>query len=127
MPADRIVETVPLADVIAHDPSTLRANGSLSLGVALRCCRLIGAGPLDAEVPQTRLELDGATVAEMPAARARAAELALRAAAALNVTRGGRAILRGQHAQRLAREALFLLVFGTRPGIRGDLLRRFGA
>jgi hypothetical protein len=32
-----------------------------------------------------------------------------------------------QHAQRLAREALFLLVFGSRPGIKSALLRRLGA
>jgi hypothetical protein len=29
--------------------------------------------------------------------------------------------------QRLAREAMFLLVFGTRPGIKSALLRRLGA
>jgi hypothetical protein len=32
-----------------------------------------------------------------------------------------------QHAQRLAREAVFLLVFGSRPGIKNALLQRFGA
>jgi hypothetical protein len=32
-----------------------------------------------------------------------------------------------QHPQRLAREAVFLLVFGSRPGIKSGLLRRFGA
>ncbi|GEM_PF-6081155 len=31
------------------------------------------------------------------------------------------------HPQRLTREALFLLVFGSRPGIKSALLRRFGA
>jgi hypothetical protein len=29
--------------------------------------------------------------------------------------------------QRLAREAMFLLVFGTRPGIKSALLRQLGA
>ena len=32
-----------------------------------------------------------------------------------------------QHAQRLAREAVFLLVFGSRPGIKSALLQRLGA
>jgi nucleoside-diphosphate-sugar epimerase len=32
-----------------------------------------------------------------------------------------------QHPQRLAREAVFLLVFGSRPGIKSALLRRLGA
>jgi hypothetical protein len=40
---------------------------------------------------------------------------------------GSRAVTVDQHAQRLAREALFLLVFGSRPGIKSALLRRLGA
>jgi hypothetical protein len=31
-----------------------------------------------------------------------------------------------QHPQRLAREALFLLVFGSRPGIKNPLLDQLG-
>jgi len=31
------------------------------------------------------------------------------------------------HAQRLAREAVFLLVFGSRPDIKSALLQRLGA
>jgi hypothetical protein len=33
-------------------------------------------------------------------------------------------VLLDQHAQRLAREAIFLLVFGSRPVIRDALLAR---
>src|SRR6266545_342972 len=65
--------------------------------------------------------------AAMPAARAAASELAVRAAAALVTGTGSRSILADQHAQRLARESLFLLVFGSRPAIRTALLRRLGA
>jgi hypothetical protein len=32
-----------------------------------------------------------------------------------------------EHAQRLAREAMFLLVFGSRPDIKSALLQRLGA
>jgi hypothetical protein len=63
----------------------------------------------------------------MPAARAAACELALRATAALVVSQGSTAVLAGQDAQRLAREALFLLEFGSRPPIKeslGGLLTR---
>jgi alkylation response protein AidB-like acyl-CoA dehydrogenase len=60
----------------------------------------------------------------MPAARAAASELCWRAAAELLVATGGRSVLTDQHAQRLAREAMFLLVFGSRPSIKADLLRR---
>jgi hypothetical protein len=47
--------------------------------------------------------------------------MALRATAALVVSRGSTAILADQDAQRLAREALFLLVFGSRPPIKQAL------
>jgi len=52
---------------------------------------------------------------------------ALRAAAALAVRDGGHAVAMDRHAQRLAREAVFLLVFGSRPGIKSTLLQRLGA
>jgi NhaP-type Na+/H+ or K+/H+ antiporter len=45
----------------------------------------------------------------------------MRAAAALVVARGATAILASQDAQRLVREALFLLVFGSRPTIKQAL------
>ena len=38
------------------------------------------------------------------------------------VRTGSRAVLAGNHAQRLYREAGFLLVFGSRPAIRDELL-----
>jgi len=50
----------------------------------------------------------------------------VRAAAALAVREGSRSVTVDQHPQRLAREALFLLVFGSRPGIKSALLRRLG-
>ena len=124
VPADRIVNEEPLDDVLARDAARLRMNGSLSLGVAGRCGRLLGPGPLDEELRTTRAELDAASPAQLPAARARAAELAMRMAAALVVAGGARSILAQAHAQRLAREALFLLVFGSRPPIRAALLDR---
>jgi hypothetical protein len=48
----------------------------------------------------------------------------MRAATALLVQAGSRGILLDQHAQRLAREAMFLLVFGSRPPIKDELLAR---
>jgi alkylation response protein AidB-like acyl-CoA dehydrogenase len=68
--------------------------------------------------------LDAASSDEMPAARAAASELCWRAAAQLMVATGGRSVLTDQHAQRLAREAMFLLVFGSRPSIKAALLHR---
>ena len=124
VPAGRVIATVPHRDWLARDAMHLRGNGSLALGVAGRCCELIGASPLDGELARRRAALDAASPAQMPAARAGASELAMRAAAALVTVQGSRAILAGQHAQRLAREALFLLVFGSRPAIKERLAGR---
>jgi alkylation response protein AidB-like acyl-CoA dehydrogenase len=123
VPAERIVGEEPHAEVLARDPTGLRMNGSLALGLIDRCCRLIGSSPLDAELAATRSALDAATTDELPVSRARASKLAMRAATALVVHAGSRSILMDHHAQRLAREALFLQVFGSRPAIRQELFR----
>jgi alkylation response protein AidB-like acyl-CoA dehydrogenase len=145
VPAERVTEVEAYDRWLAHDARGLRGNGSLALGVAGRCCRMMGPGLLDEELEACRAALDraaglvpgndGAGSAEsadpagadpdaLAAARARASELAARAAAALAVSTGSRAVLRDQHPQRLAREAAFLLVFASRPSIRNELLKR---
>jgi alkylation response protein AidB-like acyl-CoA dehydrogenase len=107
-------------------PEVLRMHAALALGVAARCCRLLGPTPLDSELAALRAELDrlGPGTA---AARAAAGELAVRAAAALMTARGSRSLLVADHAQRLAREALFTLVYALRPESRAALLTRLGA
>ena len=127
VPAGRVTATLPLAQWTSRDAAGLRANGSLALGLTARCCALLGPGPLDGQLARCRAALDTADPAALPAARAAACELALRATAALLVSQGSSAILADQDAQRLAREALFLLVFGSRPPIKqalGGLLTR---
>ncbi|MGH3657015.1 MAG: acyl-CoA dehydrogenase family protein, partial [Micromonosporaceae bacterium] len=109
-----------------RDPATLRSHGSLCLGVTARCCTLLGAGVWNGQLDACREALDSAGPEELPAARAAAAELALRAAAMLTVTMGSRSVLLDEHGQRLLREATFLLVFGSRPGIKAALLDRLG-
>jgi hypothetical protein len=59
----------------------------------------------------------------MPAARAASTVLAVRATAALATSCGGRSIVTDLHAQRLAREAVFLLVPAQTPAIRAEQLR----
>jgi hypothetical protein len=103
----------------------LRLNGSLPLGVARRCCALIGPTPLDDELRRARAALDAASTETMPAARAAASELAVRAAHTLAVRAGSTSALAGTEAERLTREAAFLLVFGSRPAIKEALLTRF--
>jgi len=40
---------------------------------------------------------------------------------------GGRSLLLDEHPQRLAREALFVSVYASRPPVRAALLERLGA
>ena len=121
VPHEHVVSVQPYVPPPPHDGGG-RSNGSLALGVARRACRLIGETPLWAELDARRQELDRANESNLAKARARAVELALRASAAAVVRGGSRSIGSDAHAQRLAREALFLLVFGSRPAIRSQLL-----
>jgi alkylation response protein AidB-like acyl-CoA dehydrogenase len=139
VPAELVTAVFPQADWLAGDEARLRPNGSLALGVAARCTALAAALPgeqpvptgeasarpaaaLAAAVAECRRRLDLGTPEDLPAARAAAAELAFRAAGTLVAATGSQAIRTGGHPQRLAREALFLLVFGSRPAIKASLV-----
>jgi alkylation response protein AidB-like acyl-CoA dehydrogenase len=122
VPNEAIVGEQPYPEWTERDAAGLRFNGSLALGVANRCTRLLGPTPLDAELTACRTRLDLAGPSDLPPARAAADELAARASGALLVQAGSRSILLDEHPQRLAREAMFLLVFASRKGIRDALL-----
>lgn len=124
VPADRLTGKHLPRDHAA--PELLRIHASLALGVASRCCRLLGPSALDSELASLRAELDqlGPGTA---AARAAAGELALRAAATLMTAEGSRSLLTSSHPQRLAREAMFALVYALRPASRSALLTRLEA
>jgi alkylation response protein AidB-like acyl-CoA dehydrogenase len=124
VPADRVISIQPFEEWQQQDRASLRLNGSLALGVARRCAVLLESDALSAELDQCRRSLDQALPEAMPEQRARAAELALRAATTLVVQGGGRAIALDHQAQRLAREALFLLVFGQTAAIKAAQLHR---
>ena len=122
VPYERVTSTVPLTKHLEGDLESVRFTGSLALGVAGRAARL---ADLDhTKLDAVRAELHHASHDRVPQARAAAAELAVRTAAALVVHDGSRAVLAHEHGQRLLREAGFLLVFGSRPEIRAALLDR---
>jgi len=139
VPAELVSGVIPIGQWLAMDARSLRPNGSLSLGVAARCIRLLGQtgepgspGLLAAELAARRIALDHAaapraTSGSLPAARAAASAFAFQAAGLLLATAGSQAIRHGAHPQRLAREALFLLVFGTRPAIKEHLVTLLAA
>jgi hypothetical protein len=122
VPAERVVNVEPYKAPPPFDGGG-RTTGSPALGVARRCCALLGPSALDEELIARRRQLDEATEETMAEARAAACELALRAAGALLVHTGSPA-LQPSHAQRLYREAAFVQVFGSRTAIRDALLRR---
>jgi alkylation response protein AidB-like acyl-CoA dehydrogenase len=124
--ADRETSRFPWAAWPARDAMGLRTNGSLALGVAGRCCQLLGPSPLDAQLVARREALDAGTPETMPAARAAAAAFAVQAASALVAQRGSSSVVAGDHAERLLREATVLLVFGSRPTIKHQLLTQLG-
>jgi alkylation response protein AidB-like acyl-CoA dehydrogenase len=145
VPADRVTRTEPLANWVSGGPThqplvtepgrpppgrhyMATQTAALALGVAGRCCKLLGPGRLDDELLACREAVNLAATtdpAALPEARARASHLAVRAAAALVVATGSRSLLLDQHPQRLAREATFLLVFGSRPPVPAELLKLF--
>jgi alkylation response protein AidB-like acyl-CoA dehydrogenase len=124
VPPDRVISIQPFDEWQVADRASLRLNGSLALGVTRRRAALLDSASLAAELEECRWGLDAASPDAMPEQRARASELALRAATTVVVSGGGRAIALDHQAQRLAREALFLLVFGQTAAIKAAQLHR---
>jgi alkylation response protein AidB-like acyl-CoA dehydrogenase len=121
---DRVTGQHPASGGTA--PEVLRLHAALALGVAARCCRLLGSTSLTSELNTLRTALDqlGPGTAK---ARADAGRFAVRAAAALMATEGSRALLVTDHAQRLMREAMFTLVYALRPESKAAVLTSLGA
>ena len=135
LPADRVTRQVRRAEFDAGQWFVARVNASLSLGVTGRCVRLLDehggqdvAATFAAQLTGARAGLDAALEVPdaRPAAPARAAELAYRAAGATVAALGDVAILAGHHAQRLVRDAMFVLVAGCRPEVRAGVVDLFG-
>lgn len=119
---DRVVDVEAFADWTRRDARDPPTNGYLAIGVAARAAALTGDASLSSAVDRARDALDQAQGDEVTTARAEASLLAVRTAAALVVMGGGRSVELGHHAQRLAREAMFLLVFAQTASIRSAQL-----
>jgi alkylation response protein AidB-like acyl-CoA dehydrogenase len=126
LPGDRVTSVSPYREG-PTPPEVLRIHAALALGVAVRSCWLLGATPLEDELARCRAELDRLDPETIEPSRGWAGELALRAAAALLTATGSRSLLLEEHPQRLAREALFVLVYALRPGSRRAVLERLAA
>ena len=125
VPDDRVTAIYPFGRTTP--PEVLRIHASLALGVTARCCRLLGPSRLDEELADCRCRLDALDEETIAADRASAGALAVRAATALMAAAGSRSLIHTDHAQRLAREALFTAVYALRPASRDALLATLGA
>jgi len=124
--AERVTSISPFREGPAP-PELLRIHDSFGLGLLRRCCKLLGPTELDDEVSLLRGELDRLDPQTIEAARASVGALALQATGALAAATGSRSLVRSDQAQRLVREALFVLVYALRPGSRAALLAQLGA
>lgn len=125
VPTSRVTRVEKYADWRARYRLGLRTNGSLALGVANRCCRLLDDSAMSAQLNLTRDTLDMIDPTDeesMSIARADASLFAVRAATALVAKTGGRAVMMSEHAQRLMREAMFVMVQGQTPAIKASML-----
>jgi alkylation response protein AidB-like acyl-CoA dehydrogenase len=127
VPPDRVTSVSPYREGTPPPPELFRIHASFPLGIVTRCCTMLGPTPLDDELARVRAELDRLDPTTIQGTRGLAGELAMRASAALAVASGSRSLLLGEHAQRLAREALFSLVYALRPTARQAVLARLGA
>jgi alkylation response protein AidB-like acyl-CoA dehydrogenase len=126
VPAERVTSLESHADWYQGYRRGLRGNGSLPLGVTDRCLRLLGPSHLDDQLIAARHFLDTASIDETAEARGRTGALCVRAAATLVASTGGSALFTTHQAQRLAREALFLLVQGQTPEIKAVHVTQLG-
>lgn len=127
VPDSRITKVENYAEWRARYQLGLRANGSLALGVAKRCCMLLDDDAMTAQLNQVRDGLDSIAPTEaaaMSAARAEASLFAMKAATALVAKTGGTSVMMTEHAQRLMREAMFVMVQGQTPAIKAAMLER---
>ncbi len=124
---ERLANRFPYAGWPEKDQAGLRTNGSLAVGLAERCCRLIGPSALDDDLATVVAALDAAESDALPAARAATSAFALRSATALIAHQGSSSVVAPSTAERLLREATVLLVFASRPSIRNALLHDLGA
>ena len=134
IPDERIVSRVTRAQFMAAQNFGSRLNGTLPIGLVLRCAALLESGDrtdeakalrADADAIRGRLDAGLGDSARLLEARADGAELAVRAAATLVVSDGGSAVLSASPAQLLARYATFTLVAASRPELKQSLVQRF--
>ncbi|MBN9741347.1 hypothetical protein DMP23_09530 [Amycolatopsis sp. A1MSW2902] len=123
VPDDRVLAVRSVAGPVEPDIWTTRVNTALRLGLAARAVALAEDKVQRDQIEDLRVRSRSADVAAVRDAGVAAVDLALRASGCLFVAGGSRSMLAGSTAGRLAREALFLSVFGSSPAGRTENTR----
>jgi alkylation response protein AidB-like acyl-CoA dehydrogenase len=133
VPEGDVLSVVPLARWRADDRIATAKPNPAAFGIAATCVRLLGDTPLAAELEECRRRSYALAAAAAPdldalvEARAHSLELAVRAATALVVATGGRAMSADHPAQRLLREAAFFTIQAQTPALRQATLAQLAS
>lgn len=121
VPEDDVLSVVPFERWQADDRLATAKPNPAAFGIAATCIRLLSDTPLAAELEELRRRsyaLAETDIEALVEARAQSLELAVRAATALVVATGGRAMSADHPAQRLLREAAFFTIQAQTPALR---------
>ena len=124
VPEDDVLSVVSFAQWQADDRIATAKPNPAAFGIAATCVRMLGNTPLAHELEACRRR--SYALADSPApdvdalveARAHSLALAVRAATALVVATGGKAMSADHPAQRLLREAAFFTIQAQTPALR---------
>ncbi len=128
-----MISSLPYQAWLEADRVTTSRPRAAVFGVARTACRLLADPAFDDELLECRARAyalldedrtDDEHLAALTEARAWSCDLAIRAATALVVAGGGRAMLRSNPAQRLLREAAFFAIQGQSGALRTATLAR---
>jgi alkylation response protein AidB-like acyl-CoA dehydrogenase len=128
VPQGDVLSVLPFEQWRADDRVATAKPNPAAFGIASTCVRLLGETPLAAELDECRRRSYALADAADPdidalvEARAQSLELAVRAATALVVATGGRAMSADHPAQRLLREAAFFTIQAQTPALRRSTL-----
>ncbi|MEV0946726.1 acyl-CoA dehydrogenase family protein [Rhodococcus sp. NPDC049939] len=131
---DRVCEVITRDEFMAGETLLSKFNATMPLGIARRCFaelekRAVDTSTFAAQLPTVRDHLDATLTGEYDrnVARAEAAVLAIRAATALMAATGSSSSVRGNTAERLAREAMLAMMVASRPELRTALVGQLAA
>jgi alkylation response protein AidB-like acyl-CoA dehydrogenase len=132
VPEGDVLSVVPFAQWQADDRIATAKPNPAAFGIAATCVRLLGDTPLAAELEECRrrsyaLAAAAPDLDALVEARAHSLELAVRAATALVVATGGRAMSADHPAQRLLREAAFFTIQAQTPALRQATLAQLAS